>query len=225
MVVWDGHDGSRTLSVEDIPPRPLIQGKPTPVTTTWAKDHYDGLMFIGQHAKAGTRGLLSHSQSLRMRDITIMADRWVKWVRGRPSRGTSRSQRLCSRATRRPVRKCSPFNPRLKLWRQAIVGKASALSLSHAEARTRIREAARRAVQRIREFRPWVIEGPVEMRFEFHPKPHPREKKEVPRGLPRRDGAGSLPGVARQVGQRPAGRKPHVAQRNKPQMVFLSVFS
>src|SRR6476659_796502 len=31
VVVWDGHDGSRSLSIEDIHPRArLIQGKPTP---------------------------------------------------------------------------------------------------------------------------------------------------------------------------------------------------
>src|SRR6478735_8924955 len=31
IVVWDGHDGSRSLSIEDIDPRArLIQGRPTP---------------------------------------------------------------------------------------------------------------------------------------------------------------------------------------------------
>src|SRR5579872_3366532 len=31
VVVWDGHDGSRSLSIEEIDPRArLIQGKPTP---------------------------------------------------------------------------------------------------------------------------------------------------------------------------------------------------
>src|SRR6185369_17767224 len=31
VVIWDGHDGSRTLSIEDIDSRAkLLQGKPTP---------------------------------------------------------------------------------------------------------------------------------------------------------------------------------------------------
>src|SRR5512132_3645762 len=31
VVIWDGHDGSRSLSIEDVDPRArLIQGKPTP---------------------------------------------------------------------------------------------------------------------------------------------------------------------------------------------------
>jgi D-aminopeptidase len=62
-----------------------------------------------------------------------------------------------------------------------LVGKASALSLSHPEACQLIRAAARRAVQRIKEFSPWVIRGPVEMRFEFHlRKTETGELKEVP---------------------------------------------
>jgi D-aminopeptidase len=43
------------------------------------------------------------------------------------------------------------------------------LSLSHAEAKTRIQAAARRAVERLREFSPWKIEGPVELKFEYYP--------------------------------------------------------
>src|SRR6478672_10567191 len=31
IVVWDGHDGSRSLSIEDVHPRArLLQGRPTP---------------------------------------------------------------------------------------------------------------------------------------------------------------------------------------------------
>ena len=50
------------------------------------------------------------------------------------------------------------------------MGKASTLSLSHAEARTRIQAAARRAVERLREFAPWKIEGPIELKFEYYPE-------------------------------------------------------
>jgi len=61
-----------------------------------------------------------------------------------------------------------------------MAGTASAWSLSAAEARKRIREAARRAVQRIGEFQPWRIEGPVELRFEYHPEKKEGVEKEVP---------------------------------------------
>ena len=64
-MIWDGHDGSRTLSIDEIEPAAkLIQGKPTPANYYLADHLYDGIMFIGQHAMAGAKGgVLAHSQS------------------------------------------------------------------------------------------------------------------------------------------------------------------
>src|SRR5256885_6498143 len=65
VVVWDGHDGSRSLSIADIDPRAeLIQGRPTPANYYLQDREYDGILFVGQHAMAGARnGVLAHSQS------------------------------------------------------------------------------------------------------------------------------------------------------------------
>src|SRR3989449_9660343 len=64
VVVWDGHDSSRTLSALDINPRArLLTG--TPVSPTLELDpSYAAVIFIGQHAMAGAeKGVLSHSYS------------------------------------------------------------------------------------------------------------------------------------------------------------------
>ena len=50
-----------------------------------------------------------------------------------------------------------------------LAGKASTASLSHAEACSRIRQAARNAVLRVQEFKPWKVDGPVELKFEYQP--------------------------------------------------------
>src|SRR6478672_4761299 len=51
VVVWDGHDGSRTLSVDEIHPAArLLQGRPTPANYYLSDRLYDGILFIGQHA-------------------------------------------------------------------------------------------------------------------------------------------------------------------------------
>ena len=52
-----------------------------------------------------------------------------------------------------------------------LAGKASTLSLSHAEARRQIEEAARKAVGQVTEYAPWKIAGPVEMTIEYLPQP------------------------------------------------------
>src|SRR5579864_8746708 len=54
VVIWDGHDGSRTLSVDEIhASAKLIQGRPTPATYYLSEKLYDGILFVGQHAMAG----------------------------------------------------------------------------------------------------------------------------------------------------------------------------
>ncbi|MGC8792546.1 MAG: M55 family metallopeptidase [Bryobacteraceae bacterium] len=173
VVIWDGHDGSRTLSIDAIPPRArLIQGRPTPADYYLSDGHYDGIIFIGQHAKAGTPdGLLAHSQSLSVRDITINGKSVgelgqvaaIAGYFGIPVIMLAGDQAAC-----REFLEIQPKGETVAVKR--MIGKASALSLSHAEACAAIRAAARRAVQRIKEFSPWIIQGPVEMRFEFHPK-------------------------------------------------------
>src|SRR5437899_8162223 len=73
VVVWDGHDGSRTLSVDEIHDgAKLLQGKPTPANYYLSEKLYDGIIFIGQHAMAGAKdGVLAHSQSFNVKRILI----------------------------------------------------------------------------------------------------------------------------------------------------------
>jgi D-amino peptidase len=73
VVIWDGHDGSRSLSVDEIDARAkLIQGKPTPANYYLSDHAFDGIFFIGQHAMAGAKGgILAHSQSFSVERITI----------------------------------------------------------------------------------------------------------------------------------------------------------
>jgi D-amino peptidase len=53
---------------------------------------------------------------------------------------------------------------------KTLAGKGSSISISHTEARQQIEAKARRAVERIHEFSPWKIEGPVELKFEYYPE-------------------------------------------------------
>ena len=119
VVVWDGHDGSRTLSVDAIHPKArLIQGKPTPANYYLEDRRYDGVIFIGQHAMAGTKdGILSHSQSFSVQGIYLNGNRSVKWARWQPSRDISASLSSCSPGMRRPAGRCWPCNPKQRLSR------------------------------------------------------------------------------------------------------------
>jgi len=184
VVIWDGHDGSRTLSVDAIHPRAkLIQGKPTPADYYLSEGRYDGIIFVGQHAKAGTaKGLLAHSQSLSVREITINGTSVGELGQVAAIAGHFRIPVIMLAGDQAACEEFLELQPKGETAAvKRMAGKASALSLSHAEACQSIRAAARRAVRRIKEFSPWVIQGPVEMRFEFHPeKLKTGETKEIP---------------------------------------------
>jgi D-amino peptidase len=63
VIVWDGHDGSRTLSALTIePPARLVMGALGPKMTL--ERGYSAIAFLGQHARAGReRAVMAHSYS------------------------------------------------------------------------------------------------------------------------------------------------------------------
>lgn len=172
IVVWDGHDGSRTLSIDEIPAGvKLLQGSPTPANYYFSEKLYDGVMFIGQHAMAGAKdGVLAHSQSFGVKRITINGREvgeigQVAAIAGHfgiPVIMLAGDQAACDE-----IRQLQPNAVTVAVKR--LAGKASTLSLSSAEATDLISAAAHKAVANIREYRPYQVPGPVEMVFEYRP--------------------------------------------------------
>jgi D-amino peptidase len=72
VIVWDGHDGSRTLSALTIHPKAKLVIGALPVTMTMER-RYAAVAFIGQHSRAGVRnGIMAHSySSLGIQDMRI----------------------------------------------------------------------------------------------------------------------------------------------------------
>ena len=173
VVIWDGHDGSRTLSIDEIHPRAqLIQGRPTPANYYLDKKLYDGIFFVGQHAMAGAKdAVLAHSQSFTVENI---------FLNGKPVGEIGQVAAIAGYFDIPVVMLAgdrAACDELLALQRKAetvavkrLAGKGSTLSLSHAEARAKIESSARRAVERIHEFEPWKVEGPVELKFEYYPE-------------------------------------------------------
>ena len=172
VVIWDGHDSSRSLSIDEIHPRArLIQGRNTPADYYLAEKLYDGVMFIGQHAMAQAKGgVLAHSQSFSVQNI---------FLNGKPVGEIGQTAAIAGyfdipvimlsgdQAACDEMLALQPKAETVAVKR--LVGKDSTLSLSHAEAKAQIQAAAHRAVARIHEFAPWKIEGPVEMKVESFP--------------------------------------------------------
>jgi D-amino peptidase len=63
VIVWDGHDGSQTLSALTIHPRAKLIIGDLGVTMTLER-HYAAIGFVGQHARANRKGgIMAHSYS------------------------------------------------------------------------------------------------------------------------------------------------------------------
>jgi D-amino peptidase len=170
VVVWDGHDSGRSLSVLDIHPKArLLLGRP--ISRTLELDpSYCAVVFIGQHAMAGAdNGILSHSYNSRgIQNI---------WVNGKPT-GEIGGRVLLAGALNIPAIMLSGDTAACKEIHDLIpqaecaevksgVSRTAGYMLSHPAACALIREKAQRAMQRLAEFRPYKIPGPVEVKIEF----------------------------------------------------------
>lgn len=175
--IWDGHDGSRSLSIDEIHPRArLIQGKPTPANYYLSERAYDGILFIGQHAMAGTPGaVLAHSQSFTVKRITLNGREVGELGQVAAIAGYFNISVIMLSGDEAACREMLALQPQAKTVAvKRLAGKLSSVSLSHSEATRLIRQAAEQAVSHTREYAPWKISGPVELVFEYLPQP-PRQ--------------------------------------------------
>lgn len=173
IVVWDGHDGSRSLTVDMLDYRvSLLQGKPTPANYYLSPKAYDGIMFIGQHAMAGAKnGVLAHSQSFQVRQITINGKPVGEVGQTAAIAGYYDIPVIMLSGDQAACDELLDLQPKaVTVAVKRLAGRASTVSLSHDLAKKRILEAALTAVQRIKELQPWKIAPPIEMKFEYLPQ-------------------------------------------------------
>lgn len=168
VVVWDGHDGSQTLSALTIHPRArLIIGK-LPPTMTFER-HYTALAFVGQHARANSRGgIMAHSYSSLGIQTMLM--------NGQPV-GEIETQAALAGAFDMPVIFLSGDQAAVDDLK-AIVPNAEAvavkeglgnymcISLSAPAARDLIRTHAISAMKKLGTIKPYKVEGPVTIQIE-----------------------------------------------------------
>jgi len=170
VVVWDGHWNGENLSSLDIHPK---------VTLFTGAGHgfemdssYAAMIFIGQHAMAGAElGVLSHTES----------PEGVQgyWVNGKAvgeagletmhagSFGIPVIMLAGDKAAGDEIRDLIPQVEVAEVKRG--VTRTSGFTLSHAAACDLIRERARRALERLPEFKPYRVSTPVELKMEFAP--------------------------------------------------------
>lgn len=169
VVVADLHDSSRSLSTEAIDPRAqLLQGEGIPATLG-LDSSYSALIFIGQHAMAGAKdGVISHSYAFVIQNMwvnnqiigEIGARTMLAGYFGIPVIMLAGDAAACREMQELvPNAECAAVKTGLS--------RTGGISLSDHAAYSLIREKARRAAERLPEYKPYRVSGPVELKVEF----------------------------------------------------------
>ena len=173
VVVWDGHSSGQNLSMADIHPRARLLTGGTVSPTLELDSSYSALIFIGQHALAGTdRGILSHTyDSQNIQNIS---------VNQRPT-GEIGAIVMLAGARAIPAIMLAGDTAACKELRQLVpnaecaevksgVSRTAGFMLSHPESCALIRQKAQLAMERWAEFKPYRTSEPAEVKVEFTTK-------------------------------------------------------
>ncbi|HET7214329.1 MAG TPA: M55 family metallopeptidase [Terriglobia bacterium] len=169
VVVWDGHDGGESLSASDVDPKArLLIGSPVPPIREFDST-FSAIVFVGQHAMAGAqKSVLPHSyffdiQNIRVNgrlagEIGIRA--MIAGEMGVPAIMLAGDTAAC--------REIQELIPQVECAEvKSGVSPAAGFTLPHSVACELIREKSERAMKRLAEFKPYRVEGPVEVKVEF----------------------------------------------------------
>ena len=168
VLVWDGHDGSQTLSTLTIDPRAkLVMGDLS--STMLMERGFAGVAFVGQHARANSpHGVMAHSySSLGIQNI-LMNGKPVGEIETRTAlAGWFHVPVIFLSGDQAAAEQLHAIVPDAET---AVVKEGLAnyacISLSAESARRLIRERAGAAMVKAGSIRPYRIEGPVTFEVE-----------------------------------------------------------
>lgn len=169
VLVWDGHDGSQTLSTLTIHPKAkLLMGGLGP--SMLLERRFSAVAYVGQHSKANIRGgIMAHSysslgiQNMLLNGKPVGEIDVIAALAGHF--GTPVIMLSGDQAAANELREIVP-NAELAVVKEGI-GRYACISLSATAARDAIREAARRSVAKIGSIKPYVLSTPVTLQIEY----------------------------------------------------------
>src|SRR3954451_17095043 len=169
VIVWDGHDGSQTLSTLTIHPKArLVTGA---LGSTMLMDrHFTAVAYVGQHSKANIRGgIMAHSysslgiQNMLLNGKPVGEIDMIAAMAGQF--GTPVIMLSGDKAAAEELREIVP-QAELAVVKEGL-SRHTCISLSAVAARDLIRETARRSVVKMDTIKPYVVSGPVTLQIEY----------------------------------------------------------
>ena len=169
VLVWDGHDGSQTLSSLTIHPKAkLLIGSLGPAMMM--DRHYSAVAYVGQHSKANTRGgIMSHSysslgiQNMLLNGKPVGEIDVIAAMAGHF--GTPVIMLSGDQAAANEIREIVP-EVEVAVVKEGL-GRYSCITLSAPAAQQAIRDAARKSVAKIGTIKPYTVKSPVVLQVEY----------------------------------------------------------
>jgi D-amino peptidase len=169
VLVWDGHDGSQTLSTLTIHPRArLVMGGLGP--TMMMERRFAAVAYVGQHSKADVRGgIMAHSysslgiQNMLLNGKPVGEIDVIAAMAGHF--GTPVIMLSGDQAAANELHEIVP-QAETAVVKEGI-GRYTCISLSAAAARDLIRDTARKSVAKIGTIQPYRISNPVTLQIEY----------------------------------------------------------
>jgi len=189
VVVWDGHDGSQTLSVLTLEPRAqLISGALDPKMLM--DRGFSAVAFIGQHARANrSNAVMAHSYSSLGIQRILMNGKEVGEIETRVAlAGWFGVPAILLSGDQAASEDLIALVPEAEV---AIVKKGlgyySCQSLSASAAQELIEKTARQAFAKIGQIRPYKVDGAVTFEVELTTRSTPFPTSTLPAGVERVD--------------------------------------
>jgi D-amino peptidase len=169
VVVWDGHDGSQTLSTLTIDPRAKLAMGEIGLTMLMERK-WSAIAFVGQHARANSHGgVMAHSYSSLGIQKILMNGNPVGEIETRAAlAGWFNVPVAFLSGDQMAAEQVQAIVPQAEV---AVVKEGlsnySCISLSADAARQLIRQHAAAAIRKLGSIRPYRIEGPVIFEIEY----------------------------------------------------------
>jgi D-amino peptidase len=169
VFVWDGHDGSETLSALTIDSRAHLVMGALPASMLMER-HYSAVAFVGQHARANTLGgVMAHSYSSLGIQNLLMNGEPVGEIETRTALAGWFATPVIflsgDRAAAEQLKKIDP-DAETAVVKEGI-DNYSCISLSAEAARRLIHERAAAAMSKIGRIPPCRVKGPVTIEIEY----------------------------------------------------------
>jgi len=169
VIVWDGHDGSQTLSTLTIHPKAKLLIGALPASMLMER-RFSAVAYVGQHSRADVRGgVMAHSfnslgiQNMLLNGKPVGEIDVIAAMAGHF--GTPAIMLSGDQAAADELHAIVP-QAEVAVVKEGI-GRYACISLSATAARDVIREAARRSVPKIGSIKPYIVSGPVTLQVEY----------------------------------------------------------